>query len=256
MDETIDTTEMMTPFAALQLEKEQEKGQLPAGLAERVRALLKAGFEVYNRILTQLGGENAPGAKEAATKQLVGAIMRPTVVTDDEMGHWIQKLDGRRIVVIMDSCHSGGMNRTEGAPTKDLEVRRGRFDFLSGEFARLKDLDQPSLTVLGAASEDESSTEVGLDRNGAFTGAILKLMSSSAGPVDARQALDHSKTAIIERYRVLNEARARHNREHPQDKPMEPGKPFTPSFFTTDAKPIYLKPPAADSNADPAQKKD
>jgi uncharacterized caspase-like protein len=256
MDETIDTTEMMSLFAALQLLKEQEKGQVPASLVERVRALLKAGFEVYNRILTQLGGENAPGAKEAATKQLLGAIMRPTVVTDDEMGHWIQKLDGRRIVVIMDSCHSGGMNRTEGAPTKDLEPRRRRFDFLSGEFARLKDLDQPSLTVLGAASEDQASAELPGDRNGVFTATILKVMSTSAGPVDARQTFEYAKTAIIERYRIRNEARAQHNREHPGAKPLEMDTPFSPSFFTTDPKPIYLKPPAADSNTDPAQNED
>jgi len=34
--------------------------------------------------------------------------VQKTAITDDAMGRWIQELDGRKIVVIVDACHSGG----------------------------------------------------------------------------------------------------------------------------------------------------
>ncbi len=34
--------------------------------------------------------------------------MRHSCVTDDQFGHWLQRLAGRQIVVILDACHSAG----------------------------------------------------------------------------------------------------------------------------------------------------
>ena len=34
--------------------------------------------------------------------------IRRTALTDDTFGRWIQDLDGRRVVLILDTCHSAG----------------------------------------------------------------------------------------------------------------------------------------------------
>jgi len=38
----------------------------------------------------------------------VPETIRRTALTDDTFGRWIQDLDGRRVVLILDTCHSAG----------------------------------------------------------------------------------------------------------------------------------------------------
>jgi hypothetical protein len=252
MDETLDTTEMMTPLILNELMKRKKQGRLPPELQQRVDRLWTETLEVYRRTLAEAGGENAPGAEDKANGQAHAFLIRSTVVTDDEMGHWVQKLDGRRVVVILDSCHSGGLNPTGGPadPTRarGARGRPGGFDFLRSEFARLKDLDQPSLTVLSAASEDEASAELGGQANGAFTAALLSLVAQKPAPIDIRQALDFSRTSIAEEIEARNRLRARRN--------LEPIKVFVPQLFTTDPQPVYLTLPPAPTDVDPAHEED
>ncbi len=40
--------------------------------------------------------------------------MNKTVVSDDALGRWVQQLDGRKVVVIFDACHSGGVAEGKG----------------------------------------------------------------------------------------------------------------------------------------------
>jgi Caspase domain/Domain of unknown function (DUF4384) len=68
-----------------------------------------------------------------------------TSVSDDRFGHWLQALDGRKIVVVLDACKSGGQANNE----KSLKIKG--FDFLEGELARTKDIGQKQAAVLASS---------------------------------------------------------------------------------------------------------
>ncbi len=248
LDETIAPYETIDILSFMQLRKQAGAGQLPPALQERVRQL-EPGYEQTIRSTMEEAGNAEPDAalRLKAFQRANGYLMRQTSVTDDELGHWIQKLDGRRVVVILDSCHSGGLNPTATAPLKGLKGsprRAAGFDFLIGEFARLKDLNQPSLTVLAAASESQSSIERNVDENGMFTTSIIRLLERSGGPVDARQVIDQSRPEIAQKIREANDRRTAANRLRPPDDQLEMVDLFVPQLFTTDPQPVYLKPPA------------
>jgi hypothetical protein len=81
--------------------------------------------------------------------------IRRTMVLDDAFGRWLQEWDGRRIVVVLDACHSaglsdGGKSLARSAPTAaQPEAPRG-FDFLDSELARIKDIGQRETALLAS----------------------------------------------------------------------------------------------------------
>src|SRR5262249_26655518 len=83
------------------------------------------------------------------------ALIRRTGVSDDEFGHWLQKLDGRQVIVILDICHSGGFaDREKEFGSGD---KAPAFDFLDRECARLKDIGQRGCSLLAACGAQESA---------------------------------------------------------------------------------------------------
>ncbi|QDU25099.1 Caspase domain protein [Anatilimnocola aggregata] len=84
-------------------------------------------------------------------------LIAATGVTDDQMARWVQRLDGRQVIFISDSCHSGGFAQDEtnfkGLPEET------KFDFLQGEAGRLKNLGQSDHAVLCAAHANELALE-------------------------------------------------------------------------------------------------
>jgi Domain of unknown function (DUF4384)/Caspase domain len=249
-DEMLAPYDFMDPDVLMLLNKRAEGGQLEPGLVQRVRGFYQLMADTYIRVLAQLGGKSVPGAEDKASDKAVAKCFQQSCVTDDEMGHWVQKLDGRRVVVILDACRSGGMNKTDGPPDKGLNGRprpRKGFDFLSGEFSRLKDLDQPNLTVLAAAAETQNSVEFKIDNNGLFTKSILELLARAKGPVDARLAIETATADIDARFKERDRNIDRQILDHPEDREeleKKKGGSFTPTLFTTDPKPVYLKLPA------------
>jgi Domain of unknown function (DUF4384)/Caspase domain len=74
-------------------------------------------------------------------------------ITDDQFGHWLQRLAGRQIVIMLNACHSAGF-ADEG---KDLFGKEQSFDFLTNEMSRLKDLGQSDTALIAAAGAKEST---------------------------------------------------------------------------------------------------
>jgi hypothetical protein len=102
-----------------------------------------------------------PAADPAMIAALVltnEALTRHAAVSDDLFGHWLQRLAGRQVVVIIDACHSGGLATMEKSLASANQPRD--FDFLSGELGRLKDLGQPQSALLVACGADELSLSV------------------------------------------------------------------------------------------------
>jgi hypothetical protein len=74
-------------------------------------------------------------------------------ITDDQFGHWLQRLAGRQVVVLLNACHSAGF----AAEGKDLFGNDSSFDFLTNEMSRLKDLGQGETALIAAAGAKQTT---------------------------------------------------------------------------------------------------
>jgi hypothetical protein len=80
-----------------------------------------------------------------------------TAVLDDAFGRWVQDLDGRKVVVILDCCygagHSSGGKGVAGGKKEGGKV----FNFLDRMLRRAKDLGQKEIALLASSKADELS---------------------------------------------------------------------------------------------------
>jgi hypothetical protein len=245
-DDKDQTDELLITYNALDvpalnaLLEQRKQGQLVPQWESLLNGLDPEVHSVYQQAFAAAGGDaNQDEASEKASKQVQAFLLRRTAVSDDEMGHWLQKLDGRHVVVMADACHSGGMAATGLGGTKGLEasVRRRRpagFTFLKKSLIRLKDLNQPSLTLLAAATEPTSTLESSGDRNSWFTTYVLERLNGSPGPVDTQQVFEHTKDQIARRFVRTNARRLAVG-----NPPLET---FEPMLTTTEPTPVVLKP--------------
>ncbi|MDZ4820340.1 MAG: DUF4384 domain-containing protein [Planctomycetota bacterium] len=83
------------------------------------------------------------------------AVIRETCVSDDQFGHWLQRLSGRKILVMLDTCHAGGLIANEKSLKKG--DTQPNFDYLDSEIGRLKDIGQPDAALLAACGAQQVS---------------------------------------------------------------------------------------------------
>jgi hypothetical protein len=116
------------------------------------------------------------------------------LIINEELGDLLGKLKGREVVVIMDSCHSGGMTRSiRGRPVDQLELTpaiQSKFlpmeiaDVDSAEMTRGKGFNitkqgdgfEDRISIL-SSKEDQMSVEMAFPSgviHGAFTAALLE----------------------------------------------------------------------------------
>ncbi|MBQ4143912.1 MAG: DUF4384 domain-containing protein [Thermoguttaceae bacterium] len=75
-----------------------------------------------------------------------------TQLRDDEFGRWLQDLSGRKVLVILDTCYSGGLGSQAKSLTSDAE-----WDFGFGECAYVKDIGQSDLALITSSAQNEVS---------------------------------------------------------------------------------------------------
>lgn len=130
-----------------------------------------------------------------------------TMLLDDTFGAWLQGLDGRKLVVILDTCHSGGQSVAEKSLSKGLPIdlpmkAAAPFDFFDGELARTKDIGQRETAVLASSQAAQVSFERRERDLSIMTFCLVELLRSSNGPVslqDAYRMLQQSVPAYVER---------------------------------------------------------
>ncbi len=83
------------------------------------------------------------------------ALTRATCLTDPVFGHWLQRLDGRQVVVILEACHSSGFAEEGKALGESGDAFE--FNFLEGQLPRLKDIGQAETVLLSACAADQVS---------------------------------------------------------------------------------------------------
>jgi hypothetical protein len=92
------------------------------------------------------------------SKQMYADLVRETCVSADLFARWLQRLDGRKVVVIMHTCHSGGFATIEKNLVSNPQFE---FDFLDNEFSRLKDIGQSNQALFAASMASQFSAYLG-----------------------------------------------------------------------------------------------
>jgi hypothetical protein len=87
-------------------------------------------------------------------------------ISDDKLDTWLDTLDSEKVVVALDTCHSGGFIR--GAKSKTTFPKAAESDGF------IKDVSQPGRVILAACAEDESSLEDATLQHGVFSYYILQ----------------------------------------------------------------------------------
>jgi hypothetical protein len=166
--------------------------------------------------------------------QITGVLVRETGISDDLFGHWLQGLDGRRIIIVLDSCNSGGLLTPEKGDDEVPEIAPVAFDFLDREVSRLKDIGQGEIALLAACSAGETSI-TRLERDhGVLTFSLLQVLRETRGPVDIRQAYAACRTSM-HRYFETTNVRLKAAKQKPLSE-------YEPVFTTFTNQPLFLKP--------------
>jgi len=177
--------------------------------------------------------ELIPLVQAAATEeQAANLIMRRTCVSDDLFGRWLQKLTGRQVIVILDTCHSGGFAAQEKGALTARQI--AQFDFLDNEMVRLKDIGQKEQAVLTAAKAAQVAFETPDGQNGLMSYFVLQAIQQSDSTLQLEDAYEYCMTGMEEFFNILNRRRREEGYE-----PWPPHQPHMKNYCTN---PVVLKP--------------
>jgi hypothetical protein len=175
-------------------------------------------------------------ANFASEEEAVLWCLHNTMVSDDVLGHWLQRLDGRKIVVILDACHSGGFAVHE----KSLAPAAGeRFDFLDREVSRLKDLGQRETVLISACSVNETAMEKLEGDGGVLVWHLAEAIRHSRGGLTVTDTFKLADEAIAAYWQsdVVQQADAASRADGGQGV-----IPHHPQLIDYSTRPIYFKP--------------
>ena len=125
------------------------------------------------------------------------ARFRDSQIVDDVLARWIEELSGRHVVLILDTCHSGGV--VEG---------KGLARFFGDEAARVKDIAQLDVTVLTSCASDEQALFEGTpDKTMWFTYFLAQAVETLPTPVTVRTAYEFGRKGLRQVLQRRKEAR-------------------------------------------------
>ncbi len=144
-----------------------------------------------------LGPYDLEAGTPGMTLEARKARFRDSSIVDDVLARWLEGLAGRHVVLILDTCHSGGV--VEG---KGLERA------FADEAARVKDIAQMNVVVLTSCAADEQSLFEGTP-NGTmwFTYFLAESLEKLPRPVTVQAAFGYAKQGLKAMLRKRREAR-------------------------------------------------
>lgn len=135
------------------------------------------------------------GSDEMTVEQRKAAH-RQSLILDDTLARWLQQLHGRQIVLILDTCHSGGV--VQG---KSLS------QFFEDESTRVKDISQLNTVVLTSCGADEQALFENTPDNTMWFTYFLAQAIKSNQPLTVKQAHAFCLAGMREVLRKLRESR-------------------------------------------------
>jgi hypothetical protein len=152
--------------------------------------------------------------------------IRNTMLLDKTFGRWVQNLDGRQLIVIIDACHGGG--QTQGAIkaiTGSEEATPFRKFFFATTWQRTKDIGQRETAVLASSRATQVSFEQPEGDLSVMTHFLIEKLTDSPRSVTLSEAFEYVKA------RVPNYVESHY-----------PGATQTPVFVDQTTPPVYLRP--------------
>jgi hypothetical protein len=125
-------------------------------------------------------------------------------VTDDLMAHWLQRLSGRQVVFVSDSCHSAGFAHSE--PAALAAESRNPVDLLQNEVRRLQELGQEDQAILTSALVGEVAYERDDKSMGIMTHFLAQSITESPRTVRLEEAFEFCKTSMKRHFEQNQEA--------------------------------------------------
>ena len=113
-----------------------------------------------------------------------GEDLEGTMLMDETFGRWIQDLDGRKVLVVIDACHSGGMAnnaKSFSKSSKTAEWKPLRFAFT--RLATAKDIGQKDAAVIASSTQDEKSLVRKEGDLSVFTYYALQVLTEAKTPL-------------------------------------------------------------------------
>lgn len=157
-----------------------------SAFTEEASRLTMPGDEVFvywsghGALISDVNGDEQDGYDECLllhdTSRESLASLQQSMLSDDRFGRWIQKLDGRSVVLIIDACHSGGQSALEKSVGA---ASRNEFQFLDNELVRAKDIGQPNIAMITSSQADQLSFERPDGSFSVMTGLMLEQMASA-----------------------------------------------------------------------------
>ena len=113
-----------------------------------------------------------------------------TQLIDDEFGRWVQNLSGRKVLIILDTCHSFGMgNRAKNLVTDE-------WDFGFSECSVVKDLGQSNLALIASSAKNEVSLVRESEDMSVMTWYMMESLRDE--PINHRQLHDKIKDQVFD----------------------------------------------------------
>jgi hypothetical protein len=211
--------------------------QMTADIVEQLLKKEKLDRDVHDRLKALLLHAKQVMERTGSKEQSLDSIIRQTGITDDEFAVWLQKLDGRQVIVVLNACHSGGFAQNEKGHAG--AGQEAGFDFLDREVVRLKDLGQAETVLLTACSTQQSSLVRPQKDYSVMPYYLIQLLREARGPVDLVQCHQYCEARMKDyfespEFRAANEKR--------RELKIEPIRPHQPQLYNQCSQPAYLKP--------------
>lgn len=170
-----------------------------------------------------IGPYELEGTRRGESRAAGLARFRATNITDDTLAAWLAPLAGRQVVLIFDTCHSGGLAGDKAAGEKAVGEKSadGKLlvtdlgkSFWLDEAARVKDIVQLNTLVLTSCAADEQSLFEGTpNKTMWFTFCLseaIELAAKQNKTLSAQGAFEYSKKRLRT---LLAQARAPREQE-------------------------------------------
>ena len=230
-DEFLVTHDFLPVEAIAPLLKRLKEKDLTSDIVEQLNRndLLKRLVELLTK---------AESSADLAKVQQI--LVRETGVSDDLFGHWLQSLDGRQVVVILDTCFSGGFAAVEKG--FDTPMKRIKFDFLDGEISRLKDIGQSNQILLTSSRYTQLSQERFFNHElSMMTQFLVEAVRTAPAHLTIQQAYQYCEQGMQKLFTSERFQRANEQREANKRRAIVPHQPtLTPEDSV--ARDALLKP--------------
>jgi hypothetical protein len=132
----------------------------------------------------------APALTEKSSREEIlkaFETLHKTTLNSDQLQRWLQGLDGRRVVVIADACHAGGLHKRTTLQLENVGRDIKEEPFLGDILRRSKTLDQKDLALLAGSTWDQESLVRREQDLSLLTYEMLEVLKSGDGPLNLKQ---------------------------------------------------------------------